>query len=142
IRSFHVTGVQTCALPISLLDAQLQALYARAEIAPDTRVLLMTIHKSKGLEFDTVIVPALDAGARSDDKPLLRWSEYLAESGELGLVLSAKAALGERDAAQDWLDYEHKQKQALEDTRLPYVAATRAGKARYPSLRTLHEHDD
>src|SRR5690606_39347006 len=110
IRSFHVTGVQTCALPISLLDAQLQALYARAEIAPDTRVLLMTIHKSKGLEFDTVIVPALDAGARSDDKPLLRWSEYLAESGELGLVLSAKSALGESDATYDWLDYEHKQK--------------------------------
>jgi ATP-dependent exoDNAse (exonuclease V) beta subunit len=124
-----------------LLEQQLQTLYARTDQQSDTRVLLMTIHKSKGLEFDTVIVPALDAGSRSDDKPLLRWSEYLAEDGKLGMVLSVKSALGEQDATYDWLDYEHKQKQALEDTRLLYVAATRAIKRLYLLFRTPNEQE-
>ncbi|MDB6062353.1 MAG: hypothetical protein JWM78_2456 [Verrucomicrobiaceae bacterium] len=124
------------------LEQQLQNLYARADQSADTRVLLMTIHKSKGLEFDTVIVPALDAGSRSDDKPLLRWSEYLAEDGELGLVLSVKSALGDApDATYDWLEYEHKQKQSLEDTRLLYVAATRAIKRLYLLFRTKNEQE-
>lgn len=124
------------------LEQKLQNLYARADQRPDTRVLLMTIHKSKGLEFDTVIVPALDAGSRSDDKPLLRWSEYLAEEGKLGLVLSVKSALGSgQDATYDWLEYEHKQKQALEDTRLLYVAATRAVKRLYLLFRTQNEQE-
>jgi ATP-dependent exoDNAse (exonuclease V) beta subunit len=123
------------------LETQLESLYARADQTPDTRVLLMTIHKSKGLEFDTVIVPALDAGSRSDDKPLLRWSEYLAEDGELGLALSVKSAQGAQDKTYDWLEYEHKQKRALEDTRLLYVAATRAVKRLYLLFRTKNEQE-
>jgi len=123
-------------LQIAQLEERLRDLYARAAAPVMTRVLLMTIHKSKGLEFDTVILPGLDAGTRSDDKPLLRWSEYLSDtehgSGDSALVLAAKSALGGTDdATYDWLHYEHKQKQALEDTRLLYVAATRAIKNLY-----------
>ncbi len=123
-------------LDLSQLEERLRDLYARADTPIDTRVLLMTIHKSKGLEFDTVILPGLDAGTRQDDKPLLRWSEYLSDStlgtGANGLVLAAKSATGgDEDATYAWLHYEHKQKQALEDTRLLYVAATRAIKNLY-----------
>jgi ATP-dependent exoDNAse (exonuclease V) beta subunit len=114
-------------LDIAQLEEKLADLYARAAAPPATRVLLMTIHKSKGLEFGTVILPGLDAGTRSDDKPLLRWSEQLDDSGNAGLVLAAKAAVGgPEDATYAWLQREHKQKQQLEDTRLLYVAATRA----------------
>ena len=56
-------------------------------------------------------------------------------------MLSAKSALGESDATYDWLDYEHKQKQALEDTRLLYVAATRAVKRLYLLFRTQNEQE-
>ncbi|HSB97399.1 MAG TPA: UvrD-helicase domain-containing protein, partial [Spongiibacteraceae bacterium] len=123
-------------LQIAELEERLRDLYARAAAPVTTRVLLMTIHKSKGLEFDTVILPGLDAGTRSDDKPLLRWSEYLSATeqgnGDSALVLAAKSALGGADdATYDWLHYEHKQKQILEDTRLLYVAATRAIKNLY-----------
>jgi ATP-dependent exoDNAse (exonuclease V) beta subunit len=115
------------AQDVADLEERLASLYARADTPPDTRVLLMTIHKSKGLEFDTVILPGLDAGTRSDDKPLLRWSEYLGDDGDDGLVLAAKSAIGgDEDATYEWLHYEHGQKQRLEDTRLLYVAATRA----------------
>ncbi len=33
----------------------------------------MTVYKAKGLEFDTVILPALDGTTRGDDKPLMAW---------------------------------------------------------------------
>ncbi|HEY3698316.1 MAG TPA: UvrD-helicase domain-containing protein, partial [Spongiibacteraceae bacterium] len=119
------------------LEQRLQNLYARADNDSDARVVLMTIHKSKGLEFDTVIVPALDAGARSDDKPLLRWSEYLAADGALGIALAAKSAMGGADdTIYRWLEFEHKQQKRLEDTRLLYVAATRAIKRLYLLFRT------
>lgn len=120
------------AFDMAELEECLADLYARAAAPPDTRVLLMTIHKSKGLEFDTVILPALDAGSRPDDRPLLRWSEYLCADGSAGLVLAARPAFGgDDDATYAWLQREHRQKQQLEDTRLLYVAATRA-------VRNLH----
>ena len=124
-------------LQISALEERLRNLYARPEHDTATRVVVMTIHKSKGLEFDTVIVPGLDAAAKANDKPLLRWSEYLAEDGSLGMVIAPNQAIGgEGDAIYDWLEYESKQQSKLEDTRLLYVAATRAIKRLYLVFRT------
>ena len=137
--------IEQCGADFSFdeLERRLGNLYARAHSDNSIRVVLMTIHKSKGLEFDTVIVPALDAGARSDEKPLLRWSEYLAESGTLGIVLAPKPAFGaEEDSIYNWLEYEHKQQKYLEDTRLLYVAATRAVKRLYLLFRTRDEQLD
>lgn len=37
------------------------------------RVVIMTIHNSKGLEFDHVIIPALNSRGASDDAPLFYW---------------------------------------------------------------------
>ncbi|MFT3931281.1 MAG: UvrD-helicase domain-containing protein [Spongiibacteraceae bacterium] len=114
-------------LQMGELEERLRSLYARPENTAAARVVVMTIHKSKGLEFDTVIVPALDAGSRANDKPLLRWSEYLAEDGTLGIAMAANQAIGgESNAIYEWLEYEGKQQSKLEDTRLLYVAATRA----------------
>ena len=36
----------------------------------------MTIHKAKGLEFDTVIVPGLGRHSKLDDKPLVLFHEW------------------------------------------------------------------
>jgi len=129
------------AFDLTDMEQSLRSLYARADHASQTRVLLMTIHKSKGLEFDTVIVPGLDAGARGDDKPLLRWSEYLANDGALGLTMAVRSATSTDDPTYAWLDYEHKQKRALEDTRLLYVAATRAIKRLY-LLFSINSEDE
>lgn len=130
------------AFDIAELEERLATLYARTAAPPDTRVLLMTIHKSKGLEFDTVILPGLDLGPRADDKPLLRWSEYLGEDGATGLVLAARSAIGgDEDATYAWLHREHRQKQQLEDTRLLYVAATRAVRNLYLLFATRNDDD-
>ena len=52
---------------------QLETLYAAPDTGEDARVQIMTIHKAKGLEFDTVIVPGLDRVPRVSDRPLFAW---------------------------------------------------------------------
>ncbi len=42
------------------------ALYAAADISSENAVQIMTIHKAKGLEFDTVILPGLSRGSGAD----------------------------------------------------------------------------
>ncbi|MCK7583529.1 MAG: hypothetical protein MZV65_53720 [Chromatiales bacterium] len=42
----------------------LEMLYAPSRAGPDVRVELLTVHKAKGLQFDTVIVPALERRPR------------------------------------------------------------------------------
>ena len=77
---------------VALFEQAVGRLYASA-LATDSKISLMTIHKSKGLEFDTVILPGLGRAPRSDDKSLLMWQEYLSDDGhESGLVISPQAA--------------------------------------------------
>src|SRR5213078_4516350 len=52
--------------------------YAQPDVqAPKDAVEIMTIHRAKGLEFDTVIVPGLDRLPRSGPKPLLVWKSLV-----------------------------------------------------------------
>ena len=86
----------------------------------------MTIHKAKGLEFDTVIVPGLGRGIRREERPALLWQE-LGPHGALDLLLTPLNASG---AASDPL-YEllwrlRARQQLAETDRLLYVAVTRA----------------
>ena len=53
----------------------LAKLYALPDVQADERLQIMTIHKAKGLEFDTVIVPGLGRAPRHDDKKLFLWME-------------------------------------------------------------------
>ena len=56
------------------LAESLAALYAEPDVeAGAEAVEIMTVHKAKGLEFDTVIVPGLDRAPRSARKPLFAW---------------------------------------------------------------------
>ncbi len=58
---------------LARLSEGLRELYAPSRPRPDTRVELLTIHKAKGLQFDTVIVPGLERRGRTDDARLLHW---------------------------------------------------------------------
>lgn len=95
----------------------------------DTKLHIMTIHKSKGLEFDTVFLPGLSKGSRSNEKSLLMWREYLSKDSFNGLILSPLSddVQGD-DAIYQYLRFEQSQSEQLENTRLLYVAATRAVK--------------
>jgi ATP-dependent exoDNAse (exonuclease V) beta subunit len=94
--------------------------------APET-LQLMTIHKAKGLEFDTVILPGLGRRPRGDSPPLLRWMETAEEAGAAGLLLAPIRATGaDHDALYHYIGAREGEKDRNESGRLLYVAATRA----------------
>ena len=105
----------------------LGGLYALADVEADDTLQIMTIHKAKGLEFDVVIVPGLDHPPRNDDKKLFLWTEQPDVHGATELLLAPINATGDDgDPIYQWIARFHAEKQALEDGRLLYVAATRA----------------
>ena len=101
--------------------------------APDAdgeQLQMMTIHKSKGLEFDTVILLGLGTatGGNNSEKPLLLWEE-VATDKHIELLAAPFIPKGARDdtvSVYDFLATREKVRDANEDARVLYVAATRA----------------
>ena len=113
-------------LDLAALADALERLHAPTQPDPDLRIELSTIHKAKGLQFDTVIVPALDRWLRGDERQLLRWSTQL-EATHASLVVAPVAESGGKpNALYEWLGAQEKEKLLHERRRLLYVAATRA----------------
>ncbi|MGI8961210.1 MAG: UvrD-helicase domain-containing protein [Bryobacteraceae bacterium] len=109
----------------SLLNERLEYLFARPAADAD-RVQVLTIHKAKGLEFDTVILPQLGTGARRSDHDLLIWTEQIGVDNTKSLLIAAQPQTGASDRAYDHICEEIKVKEEHELKRLFYVAATRA----------------
>lgn len=113
--------------PSSLTDA-VEALFARPDPAADDTLQIMTIHKAKGLEFDTVIIPALEKRPPAEPKRLLQWAERPA-GGEKDLLLAPIPEAGtDTDKIYRYIRNINERKRDLEDARVLYVAATRAKK--------------
>ena len=108
---------------LAALDESLRQLYALPDLeATDEDLQIMTIHKAKGLEFGTVIVPGLDKGPGRSDTPLFLWRERSS-----GLLLAPMRESGaEEDLAYRYLRNLEVEAEDLEAARLLYVAATRA----------------
>ena len=97
-------------------------------------VQLMTMHKAKGLEFDTVILPGLNRRARSGQRDLLRW--WSPPPGQSGpetagipaplLAVRPSERPGQDDPVYEYLNTLEVAKEDAERRRLLYVAATRA----------------
>ncbi|MEZ7831477.1 MAG: 3'-5' exonuclease, partial [Gammaproteobacteria bacterium] len=124
-------------------EAKIQRSFvSSAPIATDANpVQIMTIHKSKGLEFDHVFLPGLARPSRSDDKSLLLWHQRLNQQGENKLFLATLSATGREDNnLYNLLRFEKAEKSRLESTRLLYIGVTRAMKSVYLSA-TLADKD-
>ena len=90
--------------------------------ATDDDLQILTIHKAKGLEFGTVIVPGLDKGPGRSDMPLFLWKETVD-----GLLLAPIKESGtDDDRAYRYLRNLEVAAEDTEAARLLYVAATRA----------------
>ncbi len=90
-------------------------------------VQVSTIHKAKGLEFDHVIIPGLANASKNEEKSLLLWHERLNNAGEPRLLVSSINSSGsEENDVYNLIKHEKKYKKLLEDTRLLYIAITRA----------------
>jgi len=132
------------------LDARLSELYALPdmEAGPDA-IEIMTVHKAKGLEFDTVIMPGLDRTQRHGEPPLIIWK---ALADDLLLLAPIREAGADKDPAYEYVRNLERVAEDIEAGRLFYVAATRAasrlhllgctkcdkdGDVRMPAKRTL-----
>ena len=102
------------------------------EANSDCGVQLMTIHKSKGLEFEVVILPELQAGNGRGKPRMLSWLERgLAEPDESGeitefLIAPFQRKGADRGKAKEWVDHVYRERESRETRRILYVAATRA----------------
>jgi ATP-dependent exoDNAse (exonuclease V) beta subunit len=102
----------------------IEELYALPDAAAGERDLqIMTIHKAKGLEFDTVIVPGLDRGPGAGEPPLMLWRELADRSL---LLAPIKQTGAQQEPAYEYLKKLERAAEEAEAGRLLYVAATRA----------------
>jgi len=102
----------------------LERLYAPPDpAATESDLQIMTIHKAKGLEFGTVIVPGLERAPGRGDAPLLRWKEL---AGRWLLMAPVKETGGDEEPAYEYLKQLDREAEDTEAGRLLYVAATRA----------------
>lgn len=118
---------QTGAIDLNLLKTRLNKLYAEATVTTGA-VDLITIHGAKGLEWDVVIVPALEKKARISGSRLLTWNEVDSSAADAAHVVLAPI-VGKGEASRelnDWLNSIEKMRDAAERKRLFYVACTRA----------------
>jgi ATP-dependent exoDNAse (exonuclease V) beta subunit len=108
---------------------KVSALFAQPDVEADGTLQLLTVHKAKGLEFDTVIVPGLGRRPRPDEPVLLQWLERVRPRGQPDLLLAPIRATGaDEDRIYKYVKGVDKEKGDHESTRLLYVAATRARK--------------
>jgi ATP-dependent helicase/nuclease subunit A len=132
------------------LADKLEKLWALPDVdAGRGAVEIMTIHKAKGLEFDTVIVPGLDRPPRSGEREL-----FLSRALPGGRLLLApiNETGGDKEPLYEYVRELDREAEDIEAGRLFYVAATRAvsrlhllgcarpnekGQAKPPNKRTL-----
>lgn len=97
----------------------------------DARVHIMTIHKAKGLEFDAVIIPSMQAPHQPPDSQLFLWSDYHTYDNQYALLAPIKQAGQDKQDQPLYTFIEDLEKQRMneENKRLLYVALTRARSA-------------
>jgi ATP-dependent exoDNAse (exonuclease V) beta subunit len=110
------------------LTALAQRLLDRGEADGAQPVEVLTIHKSKGLEWDVVFVPGLGRITRRDDAPLLQALELPVAEEDSDLLLAVRSLGRPRstDPLARYIRMLRSARQLHERQRLLYVAATRA----------------
>jgi len=109
------------------LEQECRKLFALADVKASDQLQLMTIHKSKGLEFETVIIPGVGKSTASDKSKLLYWCERTNTLGNPELVFGPiKSVWDEANKTTVYLKHLEQEKVSYEVGRLLYVAVTRA----------------
>ncbi|WP_447921294.1 UvrD-helicase domain-containing protein [Achromobacter aegrifaciens] len=115
------------AIDAAALDTGIARLFAAPDAADEDAgaVEIMTMHKSKGLQFETVILYGLHRAPRGDQAPLVRFEQ---SSGRVLFGPVKPRAETEADPLSRYLGAREARRASYEIDRLLYVAATRARK--------------
>ncbi len=117
---------------VKAFDSSLEGLYARPEVRDTNPVQVMTLHKSKGLQFDHVFIPGCERQSRPDDTRLLAWDRYTTASGhELPLLSPSPEIGGSGNALYEFIGKQESMRTDYERDRILYVGCTRAKKHLY-----------
>ena len=125
------------------VDAIVAELFAEPRASSANPVQVMTIHRSKGLEFDHVFLPALDRTLNRDRDPLLRWLDLPRPGGGSDLLMAPVPAIGDAEggALNAYLKRLASARGLNEQTRLLYVAMTRAKRSLHLSAAPQPRRD-
>jgi len=112
--------------------AQLHALLGNVQPQADPPreqgIEIMTMHRAKGLEFDTVVLLGLAREPRPDDPKALQWLARVAADGSEDLLVVPAPTPGDSVGARlaDFVRRAERERDLAERARLLYVATTRA----------------
>lgn len=107
-------------------ENRLDNLFSNA--SQSAKIQIMTIHKSKGLEFDAVLIPSLERQPKASEKPLLLWESCPIDQENVLLFAPIHEAQEDVDPIYEFMWKKHKIRERHENARLLYVALTRAKK--------------
>lgn len=117
---------------VKAFETSLERLYARPDVRETNPVQVMTLHKSKGLQFDHVFIPGCERQSRPDDTRLLAWDRYTTASGhELPLLSPSPEIGGSGNALYEFIGKQESMRTDYERDRILYVGCTRAKKHLY-----------
>lgn len=99
-----------------------------ATVQADDALQIMTIHNSKGLEFDLVILPQLDRSVKGDTASIKYLPGKEGEQGLLGIKVPDKEMQLQNSGVYELAKARDSELEEEESRRLLYVAMTRAQK--------------
>ena len=110
------------------LHALLENVQPQADPPRERGIEIMTMHRAKGLEFDTVVLLGLAREPRPDDPKALQWLARVAADGSEDLLIVPAATSGDTVGGRlsDFVRRAERERDLAERARLLYVATTRA----------------
>jgi ATP-dependent exoDNAse (exonuclease V) beta subunit len=114
---------------VSELESLLDQERVTIAVGDDCNIKIMTMHKSKCLQFDHVFVYGLGRATRASQKSVLSWLT-IPENHEADMIISpiGPRSVLEHDPLHQFIEVTEKGKQQHELDRVLYVACTRARK--------------
>ncbi|NOR73385.1 MAG: AAA family ATPase, partial [Mariprofundaceae bacterium] len=113
-------------IDFELFDERLEKLYAAPDSSREAaQVELMTMHGAKGLQWETVILPALGKPPKSSHSPLLAFTN-IEINHKSSLLIAPKGETRTKDPLYKMIQKIEKERENNELARLLYVATTRA----------------
>ena len=108
------------------LHEEIERAQPQSEPPREQGIEIMTMHRAKGLEFDTVVLLGLGREPRPDDTKALYWMQRATTKTTDDLVFAPLTADTDDRRLVAFVRTTERQRDAAERARLLYVAATRA----------------